>query len=484
MDQKNQRQETLVKMQSSLPFFAAILKQLWQHYQVDLALALSMLLGAASTALHYLIDVISPLGQRGPASLAVIVFVDTGGGKSSVMSRVMRPIYAYESVLFKLHEEKELEYKKSLDIWEAKKKILKRALGKTDFESDEYIKAMDRLAEHESSKPQPPFLHQVIFEDATVIPFIKQLSKSGHAAMVSAEGINILEGKLSEAISVINSGWSGENYRYARSGKTPIVISSPRVTSLIAVQKELFLKIPKASRDKMAVSGFIPRQVVFDTESMNGKRFLADRNESTEYLEMLDLRLTEILERLHTAMQTPDFKRKALTLSPEAATYWRLLMDDLERMKAEGEYYAQAGSHASRLGENVLRVAAVLHEFEGLQGPISKEVVEIATNIIEACSHDYMGVFSPAKQDLADAEELYAYFLRLLAHNQRFERKAFLRRCGPYKLREKGDRFNNALAVLINEGRVRIIYHGQTAYVDFQPHLPLPHLNLPPNGRK
>jgi|GEM_PF-1933343 len=472
---------TLVKMQSVLPLIANIVKQTAQYFQVDIALALMALLGAASTSLHYQIDVKSPLGKRHPVSLALMLFLDSGGRKSSVLERIMAALYSYEVVLTDLFMKAYANYKMEIEVWKSEKKILERLCRKEMVGSEQYAEVVDRLEKHIEAEPEAPWCHQLIFEDSTFLPFITQLSKSGHAAIVSAEGMTILEGKLSDEVAAINAGWSGEKFRFNRTGKPPMLISNPRVTSVIAVQEEFFRKLGKGKLDRLRASGFLARQLVFSPDAMMGSRLLEHRNESTEYLKQLDERLTVILEGLHEAIQNKGFKRKVVTLSPEADAYWRMTVDNVERMMAEGEFYAVAGDHASKLGENVLRVAAVLHEFEGLEGPISKNVLEIAKEITRSCSHDFMRIFCPPPRELVDADDLYAYFQVYINRNQRFERKTYLRQCAPNKLRKDG-RFNEALAVLINQERIRIVSHGRTEFIDFMPHLPYVPASIPSNN--
>ncbi len=132
--------------------------------------------------------------------------------------------------------------------------------------------------------------------------------------------------------------------------------------------------------------------------------------------------------------------------------------------------YHQAKDHASKLAENVGRVAALLHFFEGYDGDISLSTFNAAQRICDNCSKCFVQTFNAPLQEEEDANKLISrldninepvfFYGRYIAKN--FVRQRVLRNT---------ERLNKAINILVKRGTIVIVSDGKTKYIDVKPDL-------------
>ncbi len=102
-------------------------------------------------------------------------------------------------------------------------------------------------------------------------------------------------------------------------------------------------------------------------------------------------------------------ERKAIRFSTEAAEAWFNYAKWVESHINPMGIYQQAKDHASKLAENVGRVAALLHFFEGYDGDISFNTFIAACHICNSCSEYFVKKFNALPQEEIDAQLLLVY---------------------------------------------------------------------------
>ncbi len=161
-----------------------------------------------------------------------------------------------------------------------------------------------------------------------------------------------------------------------------------------------------------------------------------------------------------------DNIREVICFSSEAQSAWLDYFNDIERKIRPGGLYENAGDHASKLAENVARIAAVLHYFEGFKGDISIETLDTAIKFCEEASRDYLEVFESESQDEVNADILVDWLHSDPDFRKHGEvKKNRIRQYGPSSLRSK-EALGSALSILEGRGKVEIVYSKDgTCYV-------------------
>lgn len=213
--------------------------------------------------------------------------------------------------------------------------------------------------------------------------------------------------------------------------------------------------------------GLWSRFVICRAQSQAGRRFVNEHGNTNActHRDKFARRLTELLTR-HTDLLTDRKRaRRVIAFSPEARSYFIGIRNGIELEIGHGRY-REAADHANKLGDNIARVAALLHVFEGHDGAISCDTLDCALHICLWYSHDFLQVFSEPPQAYRDAEVLYEWLKRQRTSDSQIVSipRNHILQSGPRPLRNKHRR-DEALKVLECQRRVHCYEQQGTAYV-------------------
>lgn len=131
-------------------------------------------------------------------------------------------------------------------------------------------------------------------------------------------------------------------------------------------------------------------------------------------------------------------------------------------------YLSAFKDYASKMAENMARIAALLHEFNGDKGDISLTAVEAAVEISAWYVDEYVRIFSKPQTLLlvsSEADELYSwindYCYRCVLP---YIRKTTILQYGPNKFRNRS-KLNELLSTLYSQNRIRAEKRGKTLFV-------------------
>ncbi|WP_414434590.1 YfjI family protein [Alloalcanivorax venustensis] len=457
-----------------IPLLGEAVRQAHQNYQSPSRLCLLGGLAAISSAIQPLADVVMPYGATVPLSLFLLGIAKSGERKSAVEHRFMQQIRAIEETLEADHKNRMADYNVRLHQWKGHRKRLEKILAKEELEYSERKRVSEELVEHWKEEPEKPQRGRIIYEDISPIAMLAALNEAKVGALVSSEGGIVVDGKSFDGVPYFNSLWSGESVRVSRMGKPTLQINDARLMISVMLQPDIFGPHTGKKGDKVRGSGHWARYLVFNPESTQGTRFSKKQANSWEHMERFDHRISQILDRARMARVVGNPEREKILFSPEAASLWFDLADEIEDGIRSGGKYENASDHASKLAENMARVAALLHYFEGFEGQISANTLRVAADICNECSQDFIGLFVPVPEEISDAEELRSMMRRMCNDGYRIVKKNYLRQRCPNSLRS-GGRFYKALDVLAREGAIRPMQDTRNiVYIDMAPGLALP----------
>ena len=458
----------------SKPLLGEAVRQARQNFQAPYRLCLMGGLAALSSAAQSLADVVMPYGARVPISLSLVGIALSGERKSTVERRFMKEIKALDDNLEEEHNTNLADYKVKMLEWKGRKKKLEKQLGKSVGDEHELTSIREALRELLATEPTKPQRAKLVYEDISPMAMLNALNETGVGTLVSSEGGIIVDGKSFDAVPHLNSLWSGDKVSVARVGKPSLNISDARLTVSIMLQPEIFKPHTGKKGEKVRGSGHWARYLVFNPESTQGTRLSMYQANSWEHLEAFDRRIREILNKARMARIVGDVEREEIRFSDEAAAAWYKWADRIEEAILPGKQFEHASDHASKLGENIARVAALLHYFEGDGGAISVETFNVALDICAECSDDFRKLFVPLPEEIRDAVELDKRINRIRDDGLRFIRRTYLHKRCPNAQRT-GGRFFRALDVLLREQVISAYIDGKNAEcLDLCPHLPKP----------
>lgn len=453
-----------------LPLIEDALYEVERNIQAPTALVFSSILAAISLASQGDVDVLTPAGQRTPTSLMLLTIANSGERKSSVESIFLRAVKDFQSSQEAKFKERLILWKSEHAIWEQKKKSLLRRIGKlaTEYQASEEDERA--LKVHQGIEPMRPKQTKLLYEDATpeamVLGLYQDLSSAG---LFSSEGGGILNGRALADLSKLNAIWSGDSVSIDRVSAESFRLEGVRQTLSIMVQESAFKKYIQRRGEESRGSGFLARFLVCQPLSTQGTRFIEAGILSWNHCDKFSARLTEILQYNKELLTNPLREKKVIGFSAEARSIWLDNFNKIEGEIGEGGQYFDVTDHASKLSDNIARVAALLHYFEGVEGEISGPTVEVAIKICKWYSEEFIRIFSPLSEEDADAYELDTWFEQWITktgHTQIKKNEA--RKHAPNKLRG-GKRFDRAIDLLKASGVIEEYLYGRTTFLDLHP---------------
>lgn len=431
-----------------------------------------IVLGAAALAVQNLVNVQRPNCAPSPTSLNILVIAGSGEGKSSVLHPVMQPFHDFQATQAEKFKHQMAEYDAERLAWDAEQKAILATIEKKAKKGESVDELKSRLTALMVRKPRKPQLPKLIYDDATSEAVVHGLCENWpSAAIVSDEASGFFNGRLASDFPIWNKLWDGHGLSVVRRNAGSFSHRSPRCTMLLSIQEGPYRRFDERQGDEAHEIGFLPRFLVACPPSTRGTRFIGNHVLSREALEIYRKRVTDLLSDNVENVSHEEVARENLKFTPEAIDYWVSIYNQIEVMTAPNAPLSDIKAHAAKSPENIARIAAVFHAFEGEQGDISLSTIQCATAVCEWHSNQFKLLFSPSAQipiEQKDAKTLERWlFDRVWCRGQQWIKRSELIRFGPNALRH--GRLDGAAQFLASCGIVGLTINGKAKYVNLNP---------------
>ena len=450
----------------ALPVIVGAVDEAEGNIKAPRALVFSSALTAIATAAQGSIDVCKPNGQVVPASLMLLAVANSGERKSTAENVFMRGVRRFQDERDVIYQTELSDWSARQSIWEARRKaILKKTLLLDQEDEGDPCK---QFVEHQASAPVKPRRFKLLYEDATSEALFLGLHQNiPTAGLISSEGGGVLTGKAFNDLSKQNALWSGDVITVDRVSAESYEIRA-RLTVSLMVQESSFFGYMEKHGEKSRGSGLWARFLVCNPKSTQGTRFIAGGTIAWDCCEKFSDRIMEILKSSVELLTDPARPKLVVRFSPAAIQRWVNVFNMVESEIGSGKRYFDMGDHASKLADNVARVAALFHFFEKRNGDIAVETLEAAIDICFWYSDEFLRMFSSPPQQEVDAQELDAWLQLKRETGDRFVTKNSILQKGPSQLR-KVKRLDPAIEVLAAQGRVLLLKTESITYLDIFP---------------
>ena len=160
--------------------------------------------------------------------------------------------------------------------------------------------------------------------------------------------------------------------------------------------------------------------------------------------------------------------RKCLHFSADAEKRWLEFYNKVESEMGVLGVLSNFKDYASKMAENMARIAALLHYFNGDEGDISLLTTEAAVEIIAWYVDEYIRLFSNSPEFTlvnSEADELYSwikdYCYRCFVP---YIRKNTILQYGPSRFRNR-NKVNELLGALYSQKRILATKRGKTVFI-------------------
>lgn len=422
------------------PAATGLVNYLTDKTQAPIDIGLMSVLGSLSTLLQGLVDVERPEVGVGPTSLYTALVAESGERKSSSSSLLDAAILERLKSLEEDFLTKISEYEVEKDIHEEEVSNKRKEISKAMKAGRSVDLLKNQLIALKEGTPEEPRKVQLIFEDATPESIMYELSHGWrNASLISHEGGTFLNGSAIHDLARLNKLWSSEPFTVNRKSSPSFTVDQARLTISIMAQPASISKFMRKKGEESLGVGFWARFLVCVPCSTQGSRYLGSNSSLNEehyqnYLEFVK----ETFDKLKERKRDPLKRNLVIKFSEEAERYWIDLYNQIESELRVGGRYEHARDHASKLAENVARIAALLSYFEQKGSyDITLGILMDAEKIALYFSDHFLRCFNSPPEYIRDIIALQDYLQSLREGGYRYIRKNKILQSGPSRLRKK-----------------------------------------------
>jgi hypothetical protein len=490
--------------------------ELQRNTKAPWELIAASLMSSMSQACQGSVNVQVPNGISAPSptSIYLTTLIASGGGKTTLDKLVGKPVGEFEVKQAEYLKTERIKYKSAMIAWNIKKKAIEKSIEKaekngvnadqsavspddkrvediedSDIPLDEKIEVSleqitgdyidqlkEQLTQHLSQEPKRPRNVKLMYSNASPSALLRSLYENWQSASLSSdEAGGIFNGQVLADLAMINKLWEGGTIHVERIDSESFILRDARLTLSLMVQPKVFRKYLERRGDEARAIGLFARCFICCPISSLGTRFIGHVPPVWQHLPKFHARVTELLEQNMLELEDTEFTRRTLAFSPDAKQLWINAFNEVESYLYPGEYFADIADYGAKFGENLARLAALFHFFEGEQGDISYETTNRALAICRWYMTEFKRLFSSQPEiplEVSDAgliEPWLAFLLRTnCCHSLNgilYVKKNDILQSGPNPVRNKF-RLDAALNYMACCNRVRIVKFKKTNYVE------------------
>lgn len=390
-----------------------------QVTQAPEALIGSAFLAAVALACQNSIDVQRLEGLVGPCCLLFLTYAESGERKTAVDNLATKAFRDFDEKQTEQANKDANKYKAQRATWDIELKVVNSSIEKAIKKGQDPTELTRQLEEIYCRMPTQPAPRKILYDDTTPAGFKFELRhKFSSVGFFSAEAKAVESAGMQDQLSLQNKLWGGETIHITRRASESYDIINARVTTSLMFQPGNHNKKLNKHDSEARIGGYFSRGLVTHPVSTIGSRIQVLPISPSERLSRFNSRITEILQQDLAAIEANTHERKVLKFSCNAQQRWLSAYNTVELSLGAGGYLSDIKDCGSKFAENVARMAALFHRFEGYQGDeISLETLDRAGTICEWYLGEFKRLFSPPPpppllpQDQIDAMVLEKYLL-------------------------------------------------------------------------
>lgn len=416
-----------------------------ENVKAPLPLISLSFLSAMSATAQTQVKVKHPIsGQYKPATLFVVVIADPGERKSTVDGHVYEPLRNFDKASEAQYREALRKFNAQHKLWKSVHQKLSNCLINAHIKAEATDTLSQRLEEHDKNEPIKPRLRRFLLQDTSDSALLDILEgESNSVSIICDEGETILRSPLFERQDLINKAWDGGTLQKNRGNGVSISARDPRITLSVMVQESVFNTFLKKRGKASRGIGFFSRILIAWPKSTKGERFNDNIEKNWECLSRFHVRVSELLPDITSDQPIQNPPQIVYELDDDAKDVFIRITNRAEQLMQPSRCLNDISDVASKLGENLLRIAALLHHFSNPAEKISRDTIERADKIIDFHLKEFKRIFSSEyahPQWIEDSNKLIDHLRKKYWKNRQVViKKNIILNCGPLRSAERLD---------------------------------------------
>jgi hypothetical protein len=433
----------------------------YQHYgQQPIALIASSALANISLACQSLANVARDRYLVSPVSLYFIQVASSGERKSNVDNVFSKSAREWES---SIREKLAPKINTALTLhnaWQMEQDGLLTQIKRAMISG----KNTDLLKEN--------LYPTLYFEDATHEALAQHLANGWPSASLWSDEAGIImsshsmQSNPTRFVALLNRTWDGKPFTVHRKTSANFILQNRRLTLNLMMQPRILHQMTSMAKDISRQSGFLARCLMAYPTSAMGNRFYKEPPASLDCLTEYNKQLIQCLNQSQQLSHAGCIDLPILTMSAAAKRLWIQFFNSTEAGLSDKGQWSGIKDFASKAAENVSRLAALFHLFEGKIGEINALHTEQAIEIINWHLQEARRLLTTTSTTnmLTDATKLMNW---MLDKGLRKTSAREIQRLSPLRDREQRD---NAIGILMEHHMLRFSKEGSKTLLELNPH--------------
>ena len=438
--------------------FRYLIEDTQHRFQVPIPIVISAMMTTLAVAMQEILSVKMPNSVIKPISLAIATIAESGDRKTSVHQEFMKPIYTMD-------QQAEIDFGKELEFFDAESNLykIKERVLRDDLikairnDADNQLVISSKLQTHLNQKPHRPVLKSRCHSNTTIAALLKNMAECPRSKIfISSEaGGNVNNWKKEDIANLIQL-IDGETIKVDRVTSGSFRISGKKLTCSLSLQPRIYEEIISQKGAILMDSGLLPRMLISSSCSLQGYRSQIGSFHSS-YMGAFHERIEELLQYSNDLIQ--NHTEITMQFDEHAARAWLQYAQYLEQSIAVDGYYRDVKYWATRMPDNVAKLAALIEFYQ--YGKRNKSVQYITLPSLQMAfamgqfwldeAKKLFGDGSAPQKQLALANQLLEYLRRNYNPNNIWYTRKQLYSNGPRDLRSSATA-QIAIDVLISQG--------------------------------
>ncbi|EHX4808142.1 DUF3987 domain-containing protein [Salmonella enterica] len=377
--------------------------QIKNEHGFDYSATACVIISAMAFAAQSFIQVKLPkMPEPTPVVIHSMYIANSGSGKSYLSKILLHPLRKYIDELSATFEKMKHDKDAELELWKAKKRDFDKDKRRNSGDPEVREKAKTEYIEHIRSKPSAPIMPPLLYENFDLDGAVIGLNEYPEGFFETTEGAELVNMSF-RLIPLLNKSASGETYSQ-RIGKKTYVIK-PNMSSLIMIQRGLFLQLLAKKDGAVRASGLMSRFIYYAHNESKDISEAAGTGIPKEYpsTALVDYyqRFTSLLRKQGDRILGHDKSPKiTVHLTGEAEHHYNAKWKEVEaRTKPGGRFFCIADI-ALKAPEIAVRIAASQKFFQdGDTSDIDVDELERAFQLMECLLEQAFSIYYPLSDE-------------------------------------------------------------------------------------
>jgi hypothetical protein len=359
-----------------------------QYGQQPIPLIACSALANISLACQSLANVARDHLLTSPISLYFLIVAQSGERKSAVDKAFSSGIRIWQQNIIEKFMPEMVSSSIIYQAWASERDNIIKQLRRANSEQDTLF-IQNQLKELIRNEPSVKLIPELFFEDTTQEALVTNLSDGWPSSSLWSDEASIvlsghgMQNGSTKFISTLNRLWDGNSFVVHRKTSRNFVVRNRRLTVSLMLQPLLLLHLLQRHGGMSRQSEFLARNLMTHPVSAMGGRLYKNPPKKLIELETFHSKITECLNQSLSLDSKGCHKIPTLTFLPKSKKIWINFFNDIENGLTNQHKWLDIQDFASKSSENVARLSALLHLFEGKSSSkIGTESVEQAIDII------------------------------------------------------------------------------------------------------